>query len=199
MGNWNGYRSENGDILADWAGPATRKIARIALLINNLFHGTNGRQSLVHPVHISFQSRKRLFFQLFTFIRKIRAIFLALRPSYGTGIPRVASVAVFRRRRSTNRFSPRKNSCRRRSRRSAWARPALKSCFQYGFPSHCQTTSSSEKSQACCKYSRPTIKRGDVAGRPRRNTKPALIAVFNRSQSIRVPYTLPGLGKEDRT
>jgi hypothetical protein len=56
---------------------------------------------------------------------------------------------------------------------------------QYGFSSHCQTTSSSDKSKACCKYSSPPIRRGDVAGRPRDDTKLALIAAFSRSQSIR--------------
>ncbi|KVD76697.1 hypothetical protein WI88_24730 [Burkholderia ubonensis] len=34
---------------------------------------------------------------------------------------------------------------------------------QYGFSSHCQTTSSSDRSNACCKYSSPAIRRGEVA------------------------------------
>lgn len=42
---------------------------------------------------------------------------------------------------------------------------------QYGCSTHCQTTSSSERSNACCKYSSPAIRRGHVAGRPLRDTK----------------------------
>src|SRR5690606_32373183 len=38
---------------------------------------------------------------------------------------------------------------------------------QYGFSTQPHTTSSSERSNACCRYSKPAINRGDVAGRPR--------------------------------
>lgn len=66
---------------------------------------------------------------------------------------------------------------------------------QYGFSSHCQTTSSSDRSNACRKYSSPATKRGDVAGRPRCDSKLTLIAVLNRSQSIRSARRINGCFK----
>src|SRR5690606_260569 len=43
---------------------------------------------------------------------------------------------------------------------------------QYGFSTQPHTTSSSERSNACCRYSKPAINRGDVAGRPRCEVNP---------------------------
>src|SRR5690606_36100592 len=60
----------------------------------------------------------------------------------------------------------------------------VKTC-QYGFSTQPHTTSSSERSNACCRYSRPAINRGEVAGRPRPDVKRLAHTASIRSHSIK--------------